>query len=323
MNHIYTDLAVENREVYENKNREVDGISVQVKEEKNYSITDVKVLNKMGSERVGKPIGTYITIDVPGLDNTNEDLKDEVILVLAKRLDELLKDYKRDKVLVIGLGNKNITSDALGPKVVDRVYVTGHYFINFKKEKDESVANVSAMSPGVLGITGIETLDIVEAVVKKTKPDLCIVIDALASRKLDRVSRTIQISDVGINPGSGIGNKRLGLTEETLGIPVIAIGVPTVVNAATMINDTMDLIMDSMKESTKPGSEFYSLLDELSKEDKYSLIQEVLSPFEGDVIVTPKDINVVIDDIAIIIANGLNISLHPGVDLQDINRYIR
>lgn len=323
MNHIYTDLAVENREVYENKNRQVDGISVQVKEEKNYSITDVEILNEMGSERAGKPIGTYITIDVPSLDNTNEDLKDEVILVLAKRLDELLKDYKRDKVLVIGLGNKNISSDALGPKVVDRVYVTGHYFINFKKEKDESVANVSAMSPGVLGITGIETLDIVEAVVKKTKPDLCIVIDALASRKLDRVSTTIQISDVGINPGSGIGNKRMGLTQETLGIPVIAIGVPTVVNAATMINDTMDLIMNSMKESTRVGSEFYSLLDELSKEDKYSLIQEVLSPFEGDVIVTPKDINVVIDDIAIIIANGLNISLHPGVDLEDINRYIR
>lgn len=323
MNHIHTDLAVENKEIYGSRSGEVEGVSVEVKEDRNYSVTDVKVLNEIGSQKVRKPVGTYITIDVPDLANTDEDLKDEVIVLLSKRLNDLLKDYKRDKVLVIGLGNKNITSDALGPKVVDRVYVTGHYFINFKKEKDETMANVSAMSPGVLGITGIETSDIVESVVEKTKPDICVVIDALASRNMNRVSTTIQISDTGISPGSGIGNKRRGLTKETLGVPVIAIGVPTVVNAATMINDTMDLIIDSMKKNTRVGAEFYSILNQLSKEEKYTLIQEMLSPFGGDVVVTPKDINVVIDDIAIIIANGLNISLHPGIDLKDINRYIR
>lgn len=323
MNHVYTDLAVESSEIYKKRSGEVEGVSVEIREDRNYSITDVKILDERGSRKVQKPVGNYITIDVPDLDNTDEDLKDEVIEVLAKRLKDLLKDYKKDKVLIIGLGNKNITSDALGPKVVDRVYVTGHYFINFKKQRDETMSNVSAMSPGVLGITGIETSDIVKAVVEKTRPDICVVIDALASRNMNRVSTTIQISDVGITPGSGVGNKRMGLTKETLGVPVIAIGVPTVVNAATMINDTMDLIIDSMKQNAEIGGEFYSILDKLSKDEKYSLIQEMLSPFGGDVVVTPKDINVVIDDIAIIIANGLNISLHPGIDLQDVNRYIR
>lgn len=324
MKHMYTDLAIESREIYQEENKtEIEGVAVDVVEEKNHSTTTVKVLNDKGSSIMGRPIGTFITIEVPNLNNANEDLKDEVSIEFSKVLLSLLKDYKKDKVLIVGLGNWNISSDALGPKVIDRVLVTRHYFINYNKESDESMANVAAMSPGVLGITGIETFDIVKGIVDKVQPDLLIAIDALASRKMERVSTTIQITDVGITPGSGVGNHRVGLNKETLGVPVISLGIPTVVNAATMVNDTMDLIIDSLKNEAEIGKEFYSLLDELSEQDKYSLIEEVLNPYMGNVIVTPKDINVLIDDLSIIIANGLNIALHPGIGISDVNRYIR
>ncbi len=324
MKHIYTDLAIESREIYQEENKtEIEGVSVDVVEEKNHSVTTVKVMNEKASSIIAREIGTYITIEVPNLNNATEDLKDEVSIEFSKVLLSLLKDLKKDKVLIIGLGNWNISSDALGPKVIDRVLVTRHFFINYKKESDESMANVAAMSPGVLGITGIETFDIVKGIVDKVQPDLLIAIDALSSRKMERVSTTIQITDVGITPGSGVGNHRVGLNKETLGIPVISLGIPTVVNAATMVNDTMDLIIESLKNEAEIGKEFYALLEELSDHDKYSLIEEVLNPFMGNVIVTPKDINVLIDDLSIIIANGLNIALHPGIGITDVNRYIR
>ncbi|MGO1469832.1 MAG: GPR endopeptidase, partial [Tissierella sp.] len=310
MNHIHTDLAVESREIYKKENNiEVEGVAVKVEEHENYSITLVEVLNDMGSKKIGKPIGKYITIDSSNLDNADEDLKDEISLVLGKVFKSLIKNHKNDKVLIIGLGNWDISSDSLGPKVIERILVTRQYFVNFKKESDVSMANVAAVSPGVMGSTGVETFDIVKGIVEKIKPDIVVAIDALSSRKMDRISTTIQLSDIGINPGSGIGNKRKGLNQETLGVPVFALGIPTVVNAATMVNDTMDLIIDSMKETEGVGKEFYGLLDSLSKEDKYSLINEVLSPFMGNVIVTPKDIDVIIKDLSVIIANGLNIAI--------------
>ncbi len=319
-----TDLAIERREIYrEENNIEVKGVSVDVVEENNYTITTVEVLDKNGSEQIGKPIGKYITVDVPKLKNTDEDLKDEISIILAKQIKSLTEVYSPMKILIIGLGNWNVSPDALGPKVVDRVLVTRQFFLNFNKEFDETMANVAAMSPGVMGVTGIETQDIVMGIVDKIKPDLLIAIDALASRKMSRINTTIQLSNVGISPGSGVGNKRSALNKESLGIPVIAIGIPTVVNAATMINDTMDLIINSMKETADQGGEFYSLLDKLSNEDRYALIEEMLNPFMGNVIVTPKDIDLLIDDLSIIIANGLNIALHPGIDLKDVNRYIR
>lgn len=324
MKNIYTDLAVESREIYQaDREEEIKGVSLKREEEDNYSITRVEILDKQGSEIIGKPQGKYLTIDVPNLERTNEDLKDEISIVLAKELKALIEKYKKEKILIIGLGNWNISSDALGPKVIDRVLVTRQYFINFKKDFDETMTNIAAMSPGVMGITGIETSDIVKGIVEKIQPDLLIAVDALSSRDMNRVSNTIQISDVGITPGSGVGNNRAALNKESLGIPVIALGIPTVVNAATLVNDTMDLIIDSLKENEGVGREFYQLLDELSKEEKYGLIEEVLNPFMGNVIVTPKDINVLIDDLSIILANGLNIALHPGIDIKDVNRYIR
>ena len=321
---IRTDLAIESRELYqETKKEEAPGVEMEKVEEEEYEITRVKVLDKRGEESLGKPKGVYITIQVPKLKSADQDLKDKISQILAKEIKGLAKNHKNTKTLIIGLGNWNVTPDALGPKVVDRVLVTRQYFIAFKKDEDETVANVSALSPGVMGLTGIETSEIVKGIVEKTQPDLVIAIDALASRRMDRVSTTIQISDTGINPGSGIGNRRLGLNEEYLGVPVLAIGVPTVVDAATMVNDTMDLILDSMKSVAKSGSDFYSILQQISNEEKYNLIKEVLEPFTPNLVVTPKEIDLLIDDLSIIIANGLNIALHHGIGLEDVNRYIR
>jgi len=321
---IRTDLAIENREIYKNeRNEDSKGINLEKEENESYIITRIKVLNKEGSENLHRPIGNYITIDVPKLNKSDEDLKDEISQVVAKEIKGLGKNKENSKILIVGLGNWNITPDALGPKVVERVLVTRQFFVNYNKEIDETVANVAALSPGVMGITGIETGEIIKGVVEKVKPDLVIAVDALASRKMDRVSTTIQISDTGINPGAGVGNNRMEFNENTLGVPVIAIGIPTVVDAATIVNDTLDLVIDSLKSESEEGSEFYNLLSKVSSEEKYSLIQDVLNPYMKNVVVTPTDIDALVDDLSIIVANGLNIALHPGIDLKDVNRYIR
>jgi spore protease len=315
---------VENRELYKQEDKShSEGIDIEKEENNSYTVTRIKVLNKEGSLNIKKPIGTYITIDVPKLNKTDEDLKDEISQALAKEIKRIAKTKEDTKILIVGLGNWNITPDALGPKVVERVLVTRQFFVNYNKEIDETVANVAALSPGVMGITGIETGEIIKGVVEKVKPDVIVAIDALASRKMDRVSTTIQLSDTGINPGAGVGNNRMELNEKTLGVPVIAIGIPTVVDAATIVNDTLDLIIESLKKEAQVGSEFYELLSQISSDEKYSLIQEVLNPYMKNVIVTPTDIDSVIDDLSIIVANGLNMALHPGIDLKDVNRYIR
>lgn len=323
MYRIRTDLALEIKELNEKQEKLQDGINMETIEEKNYSITRIKVLNNQGSSNLHKPIGTYITIDVPNLNKSDQDLKDEISQVLAKELIKVHKTKEKDKILIIGLGNWNITPDALGPKVVERVLVTRQFFVNYNKESDLDMLNVAAISPGVMGMTGIETGEIVKGVVEKIKPTLVIAIDALASRKLNRVSTTIQISNTGINPGAGVGNNRMELNEKTLGVPVLAIGVPTVVDAATIVNDTLDLILEELKKESTVGTEFYKLLGDLESEDKYTLIKDVLNPYVQNVVVTPTDIDLLIDDLSIIIANGLNIALHPGIKLEDVNRYIK
>lgn len=320
---VRTDLAVEARELYkESNNMEVSGVEVEKKEEENYSITRVKILNESGAEKMGKPIGIYTTIEVPALKKADQDLKDEISKVLSKELKEIIKPDKQTKSLVVGLGNWNVTPDALGPKVIEKVYVTRHFFKAYEKTEDETMSNVSAISPGVMGLTGIETSETIKGIVEKTNPDVVVAIDALASRKMDRVSTTIQITDTGISPGSGVGNQRKTLNKEYLGVPVIAIGIPTVVDAATMVSDTMDLIIGSMKKQSEAGTQFYEILEQLNSQDKYELIKEVLTPFMPNIVVTPKEIDDMINDLSQVVANAINISLHHGIDLKDVNRYL-
>lgn len=321
---IRTDLAVEARELYkENTKEEIPGVEVEQKEDQFAMITHVKILDSQGSEIMGKPIGSYVTIESSGLKKPDADLKDEISQTLAKELVRLIPNKKGLKTLIVGLGNWDITPDALGPQVVSKVFVTRHFFEAYQKTEDPTMSPVSAISPGVMGTTGIETVEIIRGIVEKTQPDLVIAIDALASRRMERVHTTIQIATTGINPGSGVGNKRKELSERTLGIPVFAIGVPTVVDAATLANDTMKLLVDHLSEQASKDSQFYHILKGMSDEDKYGLIREVLDPYGANVMVTTKDIDMIIKNMSQIIANALNMALHPGIDLKDVNRHLQ
>jgi len=322
---IRTDLALEAREMYrENAQQEseIPGVQVEKEGDQEIIITRVKITSTDGEKALGKPMGSYITLEIPRLRERDQDLYEDTCRALAKELYNIIKIDKKSNVLVVGLGNWNVTPDALGPKVVSKLMVTRHLLEHIPEQIDEGVRPVCALAPGVLGLTGIETSEIIKGVVDKVKPDLVIAIDALASRRMDRVSTTIQIADTGINPGSGVGNKRMGLTKETLGIPVIAIGVPTVVDAATMANDTIDLVIDTIQKQVEQGSKFYEILKNMDKNEKYALIQEVLSPYIGNLMVTPKEVDAIIDDVSKIIANGINIALHEGIGLDDVNRYV-
>ncbi|MBZ4644693.1 MAG: spore protease [Petroclostridium sp.] len=322
---IRTDLALEAREMYKQnaqQESEVPGVEVVTEGSKDISVTRVKITSLDGVEAMGKPMGNYITIEVPRLRENDPDLHEEVCKVFAKELFNIVKIDKKATVLVVGLGNWNVTPDALGPKVVSSLMVTRHLLEYIPEQVDEGVRPVCAIAPGVLGLTGIETGEIIRGIVDRVKPDLVIAIDALASRRMDRISTTIQIADTGINPGSGVGNKRMGLTIQTLGVPVIAIGVPTVVDAATMANDTIDLMIDSMLKQVEQGSAFYEMLKNMDKNEKFTLIQEILSPYIGNLMVTPKEVDTIIEDVSKVIANGINIALHEGIGLEDVNRYV-
>lgn len=321
---IRTDLAIETREmIRKEQDVEIPGVKVNIEEdrEKQIKVSWVEVLDAEGEKQMGKPVGNYVTIESPMMKENDIDAHEGIIKILAKQLVKILNLDDDAFILVVGLGNWNITPDALGPKVVSKIFVTRHLLDHIPEQVDESVRPVSAIAPGVMGLTGIETSEIIEGVVKKIKPDLVIAIDALASRKTSRVNTTIQIADTGVHPGSGVGNSRRGLNEETLGVPVIALGVPTVVDAATLVNDTMDHLIDAMLKEANPDKEFYKMLKNLNEQEKYQLIREVLNPYVGNLFVTPKEIDSVIDRLANIIANAINIALHPGIDLKDINRF--
>lgn len=320
---IRTDLAVEAREIYQKDNKsEVPGVEVNIDEDDLVKITTVNIIDDRGAKIIGKPIGTYITMEIPVINHYDADEMDNISKALAKQLARIVKLEKEQTALVVGLGNWNVTPDALGPKVVSRLMVTRHLKTYMPEAIDEGINPVCALAPGVLGLTGIETAEIVQGVVKKIKPEVLIVIDALASRKTERVVTTIQIGDTGISPGSGVGNRRMEFSQESMGIPVIAIGVPTVVDAATLANDSIDKILDNLIENSRGNKEFYNMLKSVDTNEKYSMIKELLHSSTGNMMVTPKEIDSLIEDMAKIIANGINISLHPSIELKDVNRYV-
>ena len=326
MINIRTDLAVEAKEIYESENKNsknrIPGVSVKEYTESDIKVTDVTILDEAGEKAMGKPKGTYITIDMPKFTHYDSGIMENVSRVLSKSISNITNLDDSMTALVVGLGNWNITPDAVGPKVISKLMITRHLKELVPDSIDEGIRPVCGIAPGVLGITGIETGEIIRAVADKIKPNLIICIDALASRKMDRVNSTIQIGNTGISPGSGVGNKRMEISERTLGIPVIAIGVPTVVDAATMANDTIDLVIDDLVKQSREGSEFYSMIKNIDKEEKQRLIQEVLNPYVGGLMVTPKDIDMVIDSVSKIIATGINLALQPALELDEINQYV-
>jgi spore protease len=252
---VRTDLAVEARAMAleqtdspganSDDSSHIAGVIVKEWEEEGISISSLEIKDE-GSKIVGKKPGRYLTLETQGIRQKDTDLQEKVIDVFAKQFSQFLLDLKIPKdasCLVVGLGNWNVTPDALGPLAVENLLITRHLFKLQPENVEEGFRPVSAIAPGVMGLTGIETSDIISGVIEQSKPDFVIAIDALAARALGRVNTTIQISDTGIHPGSGVGNKRKALSKETFGIPVIAIGIPTVVDAVSITSDTIDYIL--------------------------------------------------------------------------------
>lgn len=320
---IRTDLAIEAKQAYTEENkRELDGVRVDEENEGEIKVTTVTIESDEAGKELGKPKGHYITIDFPEFTHYDGDAMNDLSLVVGKVLKKLANVTEDKLTLVVGLGNWNVTPDALGPKVIEKIMVTRHIKQLMPDALEDNVRSVCALAPGVLGITGIETGEIVKAVVEKVKPDLVICIDALGSRKLDRVNRTIQIGDAGISPGAGVGNNRMQINEKSLGVKVLAVGVPTVVDAATIANDTIDMVIDDLIGKVESGKEFYSMLKNVDRDEKQMLIREVLTPFVGELMVTPKDIDTIIESLAKIIADGINVAVQPDMEMEEINKFL-
>ena len=307
---IYVDLAVEAHELLRGETgREVSGVVMQKEEIGPTSVTTITIINKKGEKVLGRPKGNYITIDAPHIKDNNPQQHKELAEILARHLAKLLKLNEDTSILIVGLGNWQATPDALGPKVVEKVLVTRHLFHYTPEDVRGKMRKVSAISPGVLGLTGIETAEVIHGLVQHVKPDYVIAIDSLAAGDLSRIGTTIQLADTGINPGSGIGNHRKGLTEETLGCKVIAIGVPTVVNAAVIAHRTVEELFSQM-ESEPSLAQIYT---EENEQVLINIMKKALSPFEDSLMVTPKEVDELIDNSSRIIAKALNLSIHPEI----------
>ncbi|WP_102274503.1 GPR endopeptidase [Cytobacillus massiliigabonensis] len=363
---VRTDLAIEAREmaiadqgkhVHDQEDlSQIEGVIIKEKEEEDIKISFVEV-TKEGASAIGKKEGRYLTLEAVGIRQQDTVMQQKVAEIFAREFSQFIKQLgiKDDaSCLVVGLGNWNVTPDALGPQVCENLLVTRHLYQLQPESVEEGYRPVSAIAPGVMGLTGIETSDIIFGIVEKTKPDFVIAIDALASRSIERVNSTIQISDTGIHPGSGVGNKRKEISKETLGIPVVAIGVPTVVDAVSITSDTIDFILKhfgkELKEGDRPSralapagmtfgkrkklteedlpeeeqrKTFLGMIGTLPEDEKRKLIYEVLAPIGHNLMVTPKEVDVFIEDMANLIANGLNAALHSNVRQENAGFYTR
>lgn len=278
---VRTDLASEAHDLARKEQKgEIDGIISETKTLENIKITKVDITTEKASKQLGKSCGTYVTIEAPDICHSI-DVYEAVIKMISIVISELTYKEELKSVLVVGLGNRSITPDALGCATVESILVTRkmeHFF-------EDEVISVSAIAPGVLGTTGIETSDIIKGLVEKIHPTLVIAVDALAAADISRISHTVQISDTGIQPGAGVGNNRKGLNSTTLGVKVIAIGVPTVIDARTI--SSISLPEDSVVFT-----------------------------------VTPNDIDIVIEKMSKTVANGINMALHPHFTLREISEII-
>lgn len=290
-----TDLAIECREMLNQEpgsvQGDIDGILVEkIQYDEGVKATRIEITNEMGSLKMGKPVGNYITIEADGILEERDGIKDKVEHAVAGELKKLIDFHYYLKVLVAGLGNSKVTPDSLGPAAASKIRVTRHLFIIYEADGDNEMGNVSCVVPGVTATTGMETADIIKKAADIAEPDVVIVIDSLAARNIKRVSTTIQITDTGIAPGGGMGNKRKGIDEESIGRRVIAIGVPTVIDVATIIQEAL--------EENSENAE---------KTEKY------IEEYDRQMIVTSTDIDAIIKDFSDIIANGINKTLHPGI----------
>ncbi|KMK75934.1 GPR endopeptidase [Alkalihalobacillus pseudalcaliphilus] len=360
---IRTDLAVEAHQIALEENQQVpqsinqssvDGVTVIEDDVDGVKITRVEI-SEEGAKRLQKKPGKYLSFESQAIRQKDTEKQAVMERVFAEHFHQFLVEVgiqEEHTCLVVGLGNWNVTPDALGPIAVENLLITRHLFELAPEQVQDGFRPVSALSPGVMGLTGIETSDVIFGIIEKTKPDFVIAIDALASRSIERVNATIQVSDTGIHPGSGVGNKRKDLSRDTLGIPVIAVGIPTVVDAVSITSDTIDFVLKhfgkEMREGGAPSrglvpagmtfGEQRTLTDEdlpdenkrqtimgmignLEEEEKRQLIREVLSPLGHNLMVTPKEVDDFIEDMANVIAAGLNAALHKSINQGNTGAY--
>lgn len=380
--HVMTDLALEAHQVLiEGRGGpEIAGVRVETERREFAEISRVSIETDAGARAMGKAPGTYVTIEAPALRNRNQEEQEQVSQYLAEEVSKFLEGMQigpEAPCLVVGLGNRNATPDALGPATIDELLVTRHLHEMAPPELRGGLRPVAAVSPGVLGLTGIETGEIIAGIVDRIQPAVVICIDALASRSAERLGTTIQLADTGINPGAGIGNQRMGITRETIGVPVLAIGVPTVIHATTIVGDALDLLSHELQgggrrqpnpgpigqhgtsrldpsrirvrdsqsafspETGAPGigqqppqqAQQYSrsgvpigqdaLGLPIDPAQKKFMVQQLLGPHMGGMVVTPKEIDTMINDIAACLGGGINAALHPAIDLSDILMYLQ
>ena len=304
-----TDLALEERESFEGDGGEIGGVALREWRCHGSSIrmTEVSILNEKGAESMGKPMGTYLTMEDPGLSETEDAYCEAAAGELGRQLASLIRKNCAStmaglSILVAGLGNRQVTPDSLGPRVVDGLSMNRHlrtepgrrngtYLYTAEKAGRTVHPVLSGIHPGVMAQTGMETSEIIQGIVAETKPDIVIAIDALAARSTRRLNRTIQITDTGINPGSGVGNHRVGLTEENLQVKVIGIGVPTVVDAATIVHDSMAHLLEALEEA-----------------EQKEFLEEMISPHLHTMFVTPKDVDETVKYLSFTISEGLNMA---------------
>lgn len=311
-----TDMADERVDTYKRVNNltEIDGVKVESKNDEIVTTTTVDVLNENGATALSKEIGKYITMEIKDIKYLEEKDKNKIINTLSNEIKNLIGEDKTKSILVVGLGNIYVTPDSLGPKVVQTVDITRH-LINFAKDLVEpDTRSVSALSPGVLGTTGIETSEIITSVCNEVKPDIVIAIDSLASSSINRLGTTIQLSNTGITPGAGVRNKREGINQNTLNVPVIAIGVPTVVDMATITSEAIDKMLDVTKQKIENGDnsvnkeQIEKVINIFNDDNKYNMIANVLDT--DNFIVTPKEIDDVIQIVSDLISGGINMSIN-------------
>jgi len=311
MYQVRTDLALEAREKFEEDNVEIKGVRLEEEQlTPDIHISSVIIETENGAKTMGKPKGNYITLEAPGMIDQDEGYHREISVQLAKVLRRLMPKKKDFTTLVVGLGNRAVTPDSLGPRVVDNLCITRHVIKEFGRYVlgDSCHKSVSSIVPGVMAQTGIESMEIVRGITKETSPDVIIAVDALAARSTRRLSRTIQITDTGINPGSGVGNHRHALNCESVGIPVIAVGIPTVVDAATIVIDTMNNLLAAMSHSEQM-KRIEGSYEQLDMMEKYELIRELLAPQLNTLYVTPKDIDESVKRLSYTVSEGINIAL--------------
>lgn len=304
-----TDLALERATMATTRaGQQIPGMNVREEEMDGIKITRVQVMTPQAGAQIGKPPGRYFTLECPALRFRSRETLKGVAGIIASELAELAGLPKKNDVLIVGLGNWQATPDALGPRVVSQLMITRHIREHLPQELGGRLNPVAAISPGVLGITGMETIDIVKGIVQQVRPELVITVDALAARAPSRLLTTIQIADTGIQPGSGVGNKRPGINRETLGIPVIAMGVPTVVSGAAIAMDVLDAYFQRFNRHAR------ATIDSVG---------DFLGQDLRDLMVTTKDIDVEIMEMSKLLASALNKATQPAISEEEMLDYLQ